>query len=267
MLHLILGPLCLLPAGCVVSSRKPQTDEVKPSPPAIQSQSEFAPTRQVRHETETLTLPDGDLTAATLIAAVLARNPTIEEMSAATAAARVPIATALDDPMLGFATAPGSYGTSDASFAARVEITQKYPLGRKRELRGQIAAAEAMAATRSLEEARLQLTEDTRIALADYSQAHRLSGIVDDNVRLLKEFRKNAQTRYQNGQVPQQDVLQADVEIVRAEEQRVAVARAHRHPRYGGTGVRADQRPAFEEGYEDCRRRPGSTGVRRPAAS
>src|SRR5262249_758840 len=57
-----------------------------------------------------------------------------------------------------------------------------------------------------------------------------------ESLRLLREFRQNAETRYKTGLVPQQDLLQADVEIGRQEErglflqrlQQVAIARRER---------------------------------------
>ena len=45
-------------------------------------------------------------------------------------------------------------------------------------------------------------------------------------LKLLREFRQNAETRYKTGVGPQQDVLQADVELARQEERLVALRRA-----------------------------------------
>jgi outer membrane protein TolC len=44
-------------------------------------------------------------------------------------------------------------------------------------------------------------------------------------LRLLAEFKQNAETRYRNGQVPQQDVLQADVEIGLQKERSITLNR------------------------------------------
>jgi outer membrane protein TolC len=49
----------------------------------------------------------------------------------------------------------------------------------------------------------------------------RALAVNDESVRLLRDFHKNAQTRYQTGTVPQQDVLQAEVEIGREQNRRL----------------------------------------------
>src|SRR4029079_12044633 len=50
--------------------------------------------------------------------------------------------------------------------------------------------------------------------------------VAEENLKLLREFRQNAETRYKTGVGPQQDVLQADVELARLEERLIALRRA-----------------------------------------
>ncbi len=47
----------------------------------------------------------------------------------------------------------------------------------------------------------------------------------EESLALLKEFRGNAETRYKTGLVPQQDVLQADVELGRQRERQLTLER------------------------------------------
>ncbi len=61
--------------------------------------------------------------------------------------------------------------------------------------------------------------------LADYYLAVKATTVAEENAKLLSEFRKNAESRYKTGQGPQQDVLQADVEIARQEERLVSLRR------------------------------------------
>src|SRR5262249_32563617 len=138
------------------------------------------------------------LTESALIDAVLRQNPTLEEMRAAVAAAeaKTPQATSLDDPMVTLWTAPGSYSSDHVNAAARLEIAQKLPWPGKRELRGAAAAAEAGAAARDLEDARLRLVEATRAALADLFVAERALVVNKEAQELLTELRRDAQTRY-----------------------------------------------------------------------
>src|SRR5260370_26276904 len=50
----------------------------------------------------------------------------------------------------------------------------------------------------------------------------------DESLDLLTKFKQNAETRYKTGLVPQQDILQADVEIGRESERRLQVEQMRR---------------------------------------
>ena len=54
---------------------------------------------------------------------------------------------------------------------------------------------------------------------------YRAIEVNNESLRLLREFRKNAETRYKTGLVPEQDVLQADVEIGRQQERQATLER------------------------------------------
>jgi outer membrane protein TolC len=92
-------------------------------------------------------------------------------------------------------------------------------------LRGQNALAEARAAGSDVEDTRLQLVESTRMAFYDYFLVERALEVNRQNLDLLREFRSNAESRYKTGQVTQQDVLQADVEIGRQRERLLTLER------------------------------------------
>lgn len=168
-----------------------------------------------------------ELTAEALVEMVLSRNPSLAEMVAAwqAAQARYPQVTSLDDPMFGAAVAPGAFGSNKIDGGYRLEISQKYPWCGKRDLRGQNAEAEAHAAGHDVEDLRLQLVESARNAFYDYYLVERALAVNEEALRLLREFRGNAETRYKTGLVPQQDVLQADVEIGRQQERQLTLER------------------------------------------
>jgi cobalt-zinc-cadmium efflux system outer membrane protein len=168
-----------------------------------------------------------ELSAEAVVAAVLARNPSLAQMTAAweVASARYPQVTSLDDPMVGATGAPGSIGSNNVNFAFRVEISQKYPWRGKLALRGANAQAETSAAAHDVEDMRLQLVESARNAFYEYYLVDRALAVNDEALRLLKEFRDNASTRYKTGLVPEQDVLQADVEIGRQQARQVTLDR------------------------------------------
>lgn len=168
------------------------------------------------------------LTPDEVIRVVLERNPTLDQMRATAAAvtARYPQVTSLDDPTATAWTAPGSAGSPNVNYAARVEVAQKFLYPGKRGLKGSAVQAEARAAAEDVEDVRLQLAESARSALADYYLAVKASGVAEENAKLLGDFRKNAEARYKAGQGQQQDVFQADVEIARQDERLVSLRRA-----------------------------------------
>lgn len=162
-----------------------------------------------------------------LVKEVLQRNPTLSAMAAASEAAQAkyPQAIALEDPNLGGWIAPGSIGSNQVNFALRMEYSQKLPASGKRQLRGEIAQAEAIVSERDLESMRLQLAEEARTAFYDFHLVERAMEVNQETLMLLEEFRQNAQTRYRNGQTPQQDVLQAEVEISMQKERTITLRR------------------------------------------
>ncbi len=168
-----------------------------------------------------------ELTADALTQEVLARNPTLVQMTAAwnAATARFPQATSLEDPMYAATLAPGSIGSNNVAFGYRLELSQKLPFPGKRQLRGLNALAEASAAGHDVDDTRLQLVEAAKNAFYDYFLVDRALEVNDEGLRLLKEFRENANSRLKANLVPQQDVLQADVEIGRQRERQLSLER------------------------------------------
>ena len=156
-----------------------------------------------------------ELTVDSLVAQVLERNPTVAQMAAAAdaAAARYPQVTSLEDPILGATGSPRIFGSHEMDSGYRVELSQKVPWPGKLRLRGENAAAEARAAGHDVDDTRLQLIESAKDAFVDYYLAGRGLTVNREALGLLEEFRRNAETLYKTGKVPQQDLLQADVEI------------------------------------------------------
>jgi outer membrane protein TolC len=170
----------------------------------------------------------GELSVDLVLEQVVARNPSLAQMTAAwqAAAARYPQVTALDDPMLGTMVAPASIGSNNVEFGFRVEVSQKIPYPGKRALRGESARTEADAAGRDVEDMRLQLVEGARTAFYEYFQVSRAAAVNEEGLRLLEDFRERARERYEK--VPgaaQQDILQAEVEIGRQRQRGLVIER------------------------------------------
>jgi outer membrane protein TolC len=176
------------------------------------------------------------LNADSVVEQVLARNPSLAQMAAAAqaAAARYPQATSLDDPMFAATAGPGTFAPDDPGvhFAYRVELSQKYPWPGKLALRGEGAQAEAQAAGKDVDDMRLQLVESAKAAFYDYYLAERDLEVNAEGLLLLEAFRRITRTYFEHPtkdrKTPIQDVYQADVELGRQRERRLALERMRR---------------------------------------
>jgi outer membrane protein TolC len=169
-----------------------------------------------------------ELSPDALVQGVLARNPSLAQMVAAwrAAAARYPQVTSLDDPMFGTTLSPSAIGQlEDGNRGYRLDISQKLPWCGKLALRGDNALAEARAAGNEVEDTKLQLIEAARSAYYDYFLVERDLAVNRESLRLLGEFREEAESRYKRGLGLRQDVLQADVEIGQQQERQVMLER------------------------------------------
>jgi outer membrane protein TolC len=159
-----------------------------------------------------------------LVAAVKARNPSLQAAVAAwnAAANKYPQAIALDDPMFQSMYAPRSYsGDSSVQASHYFGVAQKLPWPGKRELRGNQANWEAAAASFDAGEAQLRITEAARVAFFDYFLNQRERELNAASREALSRFRDVARAKYEANQVSQQDVLQADVELAQFEQQQI----------------------------------------------
>jgi outer membrane protein TolC len=149
-----------------------------------------------------------------LVAEVQARNPSVQAASAAwrAAAERYPQVVSLDDPMFNYMISPSGVGTMDNG-GWMVQASQQIPWPGKRALRGSVAAAETEVARGDIGDTRLRLSEAARIAFFDYYLAWRQAEVNQSTRQLVRQLREIAVNKYEVGQVTQQDVLQADVEL------------------------------------------------------
>ncbi len=152
-----------------------------------------------------------------LVREVLRRNPSIEAARQAWRAAleRFPQATSLEDPTLGYAVAPRSFGSNAVKNGQRVDLAQRLPFPGKLRLRGEIALAEAEAAESDFEGSRLRLAEMASLLFDDYYLAARALEINAAHLDLLGELLRIATARYAAGEGSQQDPLQAELERAR----------------------------------------------------
>jgi len=232
MARAILFPMLLLAliGGCVTAPAKlPPPVVVESSIDQVKAETPIVPT--VKPTIKPISIREStELDLNQLLAAIDARNPTIQQMWQASAALSMKSvqARSLDDPMLGLNVAPGSGPSANTSFAARAEISQKIPYPGKRLLRSEIIQWEGFAAREDVTAMRQKLAEAGQNSYADWFLIGKSLEVNVENLKLLTEYRANAETRYRNGQGPQQDLLQADVELARQQERAISLERARK---------------------------------------
>lgn len=150
-----------------------------------------------------------------LIRAIIAHNPSIESAKAAlrAALAEYPQVTALPDPMLEYELAPLSIGSSDVRFGQVAQLGQRFPWPGKLSLAGEVALAEAEGAKEALSRTRLELAVLGSSLYDAYYAVARSLELNEEHRGLVEEIKAAAAAQYAAARAPQQDVLQAEVEL------------------------------------------------------
>jgi outer membrane protein TolC len=179
-------------------------------------------------------LPAGaqeDPQLALLLKEAAERNPEVvaARREAEAAASRVEPAAALDEPML----EAGLINVPSQSFSLRREdmtmkmigISQRLPYPGKRALRKDAAQKEADAATDSAREVLNRVRRDLRTAYYDLWLADESLRVTERNLGVLGQFLAVAESRYGVGQSTQADVLKAQTQRSKMEEERLRLGR------------------------------------------
>ncbi len=164
---------------------------------------------------------DGSLQLRELLDAVEERNPRLQAMDAAAAAAeyRQSDAGALPDPMLQLGIM--NFGVPDLnadmamSMAPSVQLSQRVPFPGKLSLRGEIAGFGSDMARAGAEEARWSVRGAASALFFDLYAVDRRLEVMQETLALLEDFQQIAKALYASGSSPQADVLRADVEVAR----------------------------------------------------
>lgn len=140
------------------------------------------------------------------------------------ALARVPGATRPPDPQVQF----GFMNYMVPSLAPmttlgmrQVQVMQMLPLGGKLAMAGQVAGAQAAAATERVHEVTWELRSEVAMSFYDLYGTDRRLEVMRGTVRLLQDIEKTAASMYRVGDGRQADVLRAQVEIARMVEDTV----------------------------------------------
>jgi outer membrane protein TolC len=166
----------------------------------------------------------------------LLRNPEIAVAArrVAMAEANVLAAGALDDPQAGYRgwgvplSQPWDYNQAQNMFM----VTQALPGPGKRSLRTSVANSDVSETKEELAEKRLRVRVEVHKAFYNLLETQEELRIHNEHVGIARQAIEAARIRYTTGQVPQQDVLKAQLELTRLAEHMIrfdrdaAVARA-----------------------------------------
>lgn len=152
----------------------------------------------------------------------LVRNPEIAVAvrRVVMAEADVPAAGALDDPQAMYRgwgvplSEPWDYNQAQNMFM----VTQSLPGPGKRGLRTRVANSDVAVAKDDLAAVRLRVQVQVRKAFFDLLEAQDEMKIHDEHVGIARQAIEAARIRYTVGQVPQQDLLKAQLELTRLAE-------------------------------------------------
>lgn len=166
---------------------------------------------------------DGPLEKKELIQAVLSRNPSLESARMAWQAvvAQQPQATALSDPMVSYSLAPASIRSNAVRFGQVVKVEQRFPWPSTLGLAGDVVLSDAEAARSDYEAVRLDLALLASALFDEYTKVVRLLELNLEHRELTKDIKAAAMAQYEAGRAPQQEPLQAEVELSHVLHERV----------------------------------------------
>ena len=160
----------------------------------------------------------------------LSRNPEIQTATAEARAKleRIPQVMSLPDPMIRSVVRPEPIQTAAGDVFLTLGVSQTFPLLAKLERAGNVAAAETRMALERLNGKRMAVIADVERAYWQVYRLDRYLEIARQNRQLLEDLAAVVNTRYQVGQVQQQDVLRVQTETakLRNDEHRYGLQRA-----------------------------------------
>ena len=187
---------------------------------------------QLAHEVSRGAPPQSSpLALSALIGEALQNNPELRAAAKETEAAkqRVRPAGALEDPMLeaGLLNAPiQPFSLSSEDMTMKMlGLSQKLPYPGKRALREQVAAKDAETFGYGLRETRNRIVRDVKFAYFDLALTEETVRLLKRNREILEQFLRIAESRYAVGQAAQADVLKAQSQLGRMNEELLRMER------------------------------------------
>lgn len=142
---------------------------------------------------------------------------------------RVQPAAALDDPMLeagvlNFPVQSRSFNREDMTMKM-IGVSQRLPYPGKRALRRGVAEKEAEAAEQTVLELANRVRRDVRVAYYDLALVDESQRLAQKNLQVLEQLSSIAESRYAVGQGSQADVLKAQTQRARMQEELLKLGR------------------------------------------
>jgi len=164
-------------------------------------------------------LESGSVHLNDLVQEALKVNPEIQMTQKTWEASRERAVQAgvLDDPMVGVEFEGIPMDTSDFGRYNDIEwsFSQAIPFPGKLSLKRKISGEEARKAYLEYREKEREIITKVKMAYVDFYLIDQTLQILDENQRLLDQFSKIAQKKYEVGKASQQDVLKAQVELAK----------------------------------------------------
>ena len=159
-----------------------------------------------------------------LLEEALRNNPEIAAARAERDAAeqRIAPAAALEDPMLeaGVVNVPLPFSLNREDMTMKMlGLSQKLPYPGKRDLRHDVAAADASSVAHAVDETINRVARDVRVAYEELRLTLTSERLVAANLDTVKQLATIAEARYAVGQAVQIDALQAQIQVVRMQQE------------------------------------------------
>ena len=179
-----------------------------PGAPAVPSMSAAGPTTPVE----------------SLVEEALRHNSEIAAARAESDAAqhRIAPAAALEDPMLeaGIVNAPLPFSLNREDMTMKMlGLSQKFPYPGKRDLRHDVAVAGATSVALAVDETVNRVVRDVRVAYEELRLTVTSERLVTVTLDTVKQLVAIAEARYAVGQATQSDALQAQIQVVRMQQE------------------------------------------------
>jgi cobalt-zinc-cadmium efflux system outer membrane protein len=178
---------------------------------------------RVNGETEAATpVATNSLSLDSIISEVLTNNPSLKAARASWEAMleRIPQASAWEDPRAGVDATVGRFvDVPQNSFAdQKFMAEQTLPISGKNRWRGRAASAEAVDAYEQYHRRELDTIANTRIAYYRLANAYAQLDVNRKDSALLRQFAEISRVKYEAGTRSQADVLSAETEVAKLDE-------------------------------------------------